>query len=212
MAVLRVEFKQRRLLPNKQQVRTIRNQLGLITGLDSNQQIDYVFDGINTWNNGYNIATLAIAFDPYRTEEIKGTEYPTKESIMDMKKKINFYKVSTECEKLVLYPSRGPTGKGEWRYFHMQSLDDYALIERMDDSIIKGIMRWLKTIKKLLKEDPKYRNEEHKKEVEQIRYRAMLHRRMLRQLEKSKKAVVVSGNKSEDEKGGEQDQNETDEK
>ena len=196
----------RRVKPNRLQVEKIRKQLEDLTGLNFNRKIDYVFDGLNTWEQGYNLATITLAFCPDRSEYINGIEYPKRDSIYDMKVRLRGFRSSTQCKNLVLYPSRGPNGKGEWRYFNLQQIDEFNLIEKLDYAVIRGLKRWIKHINTILKNDPEERNESHKKEVSEIRYELMLRRRILKQLEKKKvKKISVS-------EEGEQQNDETDEK
>lgn len=196
----------RRVKPNRLHVEKIRKQLEDLTGLNFNRKIDYVFDGLNTWEQGYNLATITLAFCPDRSEYINDLEYPKRDAMYDMKVKLRGFRSSTQCKNLVLYPSRGPNGKGEWRYFNLQQIDEFNLIEKMDMAIIRALKRWIKHITTILKNDPEERNEAHKKEVSEIRYELMLRRRILKQLEKKKlKKISVS-------EEGEQQNVETDEK
>ena len=200
------QFESRRVKPNGRQVVKIQNQLQDLSGLNFNRKIDYVFDGLNTWEQGYNLATITLAFYPDRSEYINDEEYPRRDAMYDMKVNLRGFRNSTQCKNLVLYPSRGPDGKGEWRYFNMQKLDDYSLVQKMDLAIIKALKKWIKHITTILKNDPAERNKSHKKEVSEIRYELMLRRRILKQLEKKKlKKISVSGE-------GEQQNDETDEK
>ena len=188
-------------------VEKIRKQLEGLNGLPMNKKIDYVFDGINKWEQGYNLATITLAFCPDRSELINGIEYPKRDSMYDFKVYLRGFRSSTQCERLVLYPSRGPTGKGEWRYFNMQEIGDFYLIEKLDKAVIKALKRWIKHINTILKNDPGGRNEAHKKRVSEISYELMLRRRILRQLEKKTLKKI-----SVQETGGEAENHETDEK
>lgn len=203
-----IQLESRRLQPNTQQVTKIKTLLDQVGGLSFNKRIDYVFDGINTWEQGYNLATITSAFYPDRIETIDDVEYPEKLAMETMKVRLRQFRHSTQCQRLVLYPSRGPNEKGEWRYFNMQQIDDFSMVEKMDLAVIKALKRWVKHITNILENDPEQRNEEHKKQISEIRYELMLRKRILKQLEKkkSKKTVTVS------EEGSEQENNETNEK
>lgn len=201
----------RRVKPNRPQVEKIRKQLDQLTGLNMNKKIDYVFDGINKWEQGYNLATITLAFYPDRSEYINDIEYPRRDTMYDMKVNLRVFRNSTQCKRLVLYPSRGPDGKGEWRYFNMQQIDEFDLVKKMDLAVIRALKRWIKHITTILKNDPEERNDSHKKQVSEIRYELMLRRRILKQLEKRnlKKIKVSDGAAAQE---GELESNETDEK
>lgn len=202
----------KRLEPNRKQVEKIRKQLDSLNGLSTNKKIDYVFDGINTYEDGYNISTITLAFDPDNIEVIDGIEYPTTDSKFHMKQKLGYFRQSTQCRKLVLYPNKDKNRNGEWKYFNMQNLEDWDIINDLDKSVVKSINRWIKTITTILKENPEYRNQEHEKEVSEIRYELMLRKRILKRLEKKKAAVVVAATKITVSEEGEKQDNETDEK
>lgn len=199
----------RRIKPNRLQVEKIRKQLEQLTGLNMNKKIDYVFDGINNWEQGYNLATITLAFYPDRSEYINDIEYPKRDAMYDFKVYLRTFRSSTQCERLVLYPSRGPDGKGEWRYFNMQKIDEWNLIEKLDKAVVRALKRWIKHINTILKNDPEKRNESHKKEVSEIRYELMLRRRLLKQLEKKKDRKKIS---VQQEREGEQQNYENNEK
>jgi len=202
----------KRVKPNRHQVEKIRKHLDQLTGLNMNKKIDYVFDGINTWEQGYNLATITLAFCPERSEYIDDIEYPKRDSMLDFKVKLREYRNSTQCKNLVLYPSRGTDGKGEWRYFNMQKIDEFALVEKIDKTIIRALKRWIKHITTILKNDPEERNESHNKAVSEIRYELMLRRRLLKQLEKKNLKKLSVSVQQQSEQEGEQQNNETDEK
>lgn len=193
----------RKAVPDMIEVDKIRKALDKLTGLSMNQKLDFIFDGVEDYEHGHNIATLTMGFHPEQeTEEYQGIEYPTKLNIDDMKTQISQYRKSNEGETVVLYANRGPTKKGEWRYFNMQNLEDFADVQKIDNAIIKGIKKWIKHITTILANNPEARTEEHKRKLARYRYELMKRNQWLRKLKKE-----MESKQTED-----SEQNETDEK
>ena len=205
----------KKAVPNEKQVTKIQKQLEGLNGLSNIKKLDFVMDGINTFVQGYNIATLAKGFFPKLTEivnvqvgkNVEGREFPTLEAIEKMKQVLSEFRRAYESRKLVLYPmfDKRDDGQGnEWRYFNMQKLEDYDQIAKLDEIVIRAIKKWVKNVTTILSEDPTLRNQQHAKEKSQITYELMLKRRELRRLEKKKNRQILVNGENQD--------NETDEK
>jgi predicted transcriptional regulator len=173
--------------PDRDKVRKIRKQLDGLTGLNMKKKIDFVFEGIDSWEKGYNITTITLGFYPDETEQREDGEYPKYRTIHKMKSSIRDYRSSDESMEIVLYPCKEMK---EWRYFNMQNINEFDIIANLDDHIIKGIKKFIRKMTTILKRNPEYRKKEHAERLAKIRYEMMLRRRLLKRLEKRKQIEV----------------------
>lgn len=167
------------------EVREIRKQLERLIGLPDWKKAELVFEYRNSVEKGITKATGASGWYP---EECifneNGDEYPSDLAIRRWKRIINQLNTHPKNTCYAIYAKRFNGNRLDQRYFNIETLSEYAPIQKTIDKIVKGLRKAIKRTELMLRRARKERRKDQQQIIAQIEFELYQQRQALKILAK----------------------------